>query len=120
VRHFNHGVKIMEIKDVKRKPSPEYRFWLYDPEGDGMVYFKTAESRDNAGARAIEQYLDDMWAEEVEYVSAGELTHFAQVLHKNMRPDDLDEEECDGEGTYWSDGMEWRGNYTLAPLTHNV
>ena len=111
----------MEKKDTKTKPHPDYRFWLYDAEGDGMVYFRDQDSRDKAGAIAIERHLcEDGWSDEVEYVSAGETTHYAQVLLKKLRPDDLDEESCDGSGTYWPDDTEWRGNYTLSPMTHNV
>jgi len=112
----------MEKQDVIYKPMPGYRFWLYDPDGDRMTYYRFREERDAAGARAIEQYLDDGWSEDVEMVSAGEVTHYAQVLNKTMRPstDDLDEEECDGEGTPWPDGMAWRGTYTLEPMTPNV
>ena len=107
-------------RDIKYKPHPEYRFWLYDSEGDGMVYYRTKEARDADAELAIEAYLDDGWAEEVEWVSAGEVTHFAQCLNKTMRPDVLDESECDDEGTQWPDGMEWRGTYKLESVTPNV
>ena len=55
--------------------------------------------------------------------AAGELTHFAQVTDKRMRPadEDLDDEMRDSEGIEWPDGMAWRGNYEMAPLeTPNV
>ncbi len=108
----------MEKLDMKYRPSAEYRYWLYDPEGDGMVYFRTQADRDKQAATAIDAYLDDGWAEEVELVAAGELTHFAQVLDKTMRPadEDLDEEQRDGAGCEWPEGMAWRGNYEMAPL----
>jgi len=99
----------MEKLDMKHRPSAEYRYWLYDPEGDGMVYFRTQTERDKQAARAIDAYLDDGWADEVELVAAGELTHFAQVLDKQMRPadEDLDEDWYDGECTAWPEGMDW-------------
>ncbi|MDP1594164.1 MAG: hypothetical protein Q8L80_07970 [Gallionella sp.] len=103
--------------DFKYKPSAEYRFWLYDSEGIGMTYYWSKEKRDEAGNRAIQNYLDfDQWIDEVEYVCAGEVTHMAQLLNKRMRPDDLDEDEIDGDGISWADGMEWRGTYTLEPI----
>ena len=107
------------MRDVMHRPTPEYRFWLYDPEGDGMTYYRTKESRDEAAEQAIGCYLEDGWSPEVEFVSAGEVTHFAQVLDKTMRPadEDLDDEGCDGDGMDWPDGMAWRGNYALEPLT---
>ncbi len=102
--------------DVKYHPHPEYRFWLYDPEGDGMTYYRTREARDDAGEQAIAAYLDESWADEVEGVVAGEVTHFAQCLDKKMRPDDLDDEMCDDEGAYWPHDWQWMGNYTLAAI----
>lgn len=104
------------------RPTKEYRYWLYDPEGDGMTYYRTKEARDADAEKAIACYLEDGWAPEVEFVSAGEVTHCAQVTDKTMRPadEDLDEDECDGEGTPWPDGMAWRGNYALATLTPNA
>lgn len=104
--------------DVKYRPSAEYRYWLYDREGDEMTYYRTPEARDEAAASAIEAYLDESWDDSVEYVAAGEVTHSAQMLDQKERPDDLDEAGCDGEGTYWGD-FEWMGTYTLAPLTPN-
>lgn len=111
----------MEKTDVKHRPHPEYRYWLYDPEGDGMTYYRTKEARDSAAKQAICCYIEDCWAEEVELVSAGEVTHFAQVLNKTMRPSDEDlEDGCDENGLDWPDGMDWRGNYALEPLTPNA
>ena len=83
-----------------------------------MVYYRSKEERDQAAKEAIESYLDDGWDDEVEYVAAGELTHFAQVLNKQMRPSDseLDDETRDEDGIEWEDGVEWRGNYTLEPV----
>lgn len=104
--------------DVKYRPHSEYRFWLYDPQGDGMAYYRTQEARDEAAKRAIDAYMDDGWDEEVEYVVAGEVTHSAQCLNKRNRPDDLDESGCDGEGTYWGE-FKWIGSYKLEPLTPN-
>lgn len=109
----------MEKIDVKHRPHPEYRYWLNDPEGDGLTYYRTAEARDAAAKDAIDGYLEDGWAEEVEYIAAGEVTHSAQCLNKKQRPADLDEEGCDGEGTYWGD-FTWIGNYTLEPLVPNA
>ncbi len=108
----------MEKPDIRYCPSSDYRFWLYDPEGDGMVYFRSQEARDLAGQQAIEKYLGDGWDSEVERVAAGVLTHFAQVLDKTMRPasEDIGEDGCDANGVSWPDEMDWRGNYTLASL----
>jgi len=108
------------MKDTKRRPDKEYRFWLYDPEGDGMTYWRSVEARDAEARKSISAYLDDgMWSEDVEFVSAGEVTHTPQILNKRQRPSDLDEEQCDRDGTYWAD-YKWMGNYTLEPLPPNA
>lgn len=108
---------IKPAPDFQYCPSAEYRFFLNDPEGDGMLYFWSKERRDEYGKNAIAAYLvDDGWCEEVEWVCSGEVTGTAQVLNKVMRPDDLDEDEIDGDGISWADGMEWRGTYTLEPI----
>lgn len=107
---------IKPAPDFKHSPSAEYRFWLYDPEGNGMAYYWSKEKRDADANEAIQNYLDESWSDEVESVCAGEVTHIAQVLDKQMRPDDLDEDEIDGDGNSWTDGMEWRGTYTLEPI----
>lgn len=105
--------------DTKRVPHPDYRFWLIDPEGDGMTYYRTAEDRDRAAALAIDACRgdgDEGWDEDgLDGIAAGEVTHVARVTEKKMRPDDLDDEQCDGEGVYWGD-FEWMGNYTMVPL----
>lgn len=106
---------IKPAPDFKHSPSAEYRFWLYDPEGNGMAYYWSKEKRDADANEAIQNYLDESWSYEVESVCAGEVTHIAQVLDKQMRPDDLDEDGCDEEEYHWGD-VAWRGNYTLEPL----
>jgi hypothetical protein len=86
-----------------------------------MTYYRTTEARDAAAEQVIGCYLEDGWAPEVEFVSAGEVTHCAQVLDKTMRPADEDlEDGCDGDGMDWPEGIAWRGNYELAPLPSNA
>ena len=106
--------------DARYHPHPEYRFYLYDPDGDGMTYYRTAESRDEAAKLAIQNYLDDgEWFDEVESVAAGEVTHFAGKVDVITRPDDLDEEDCDGGGIYWAPDVGLMCNYALVPMTPN-
>jgi hypothetical protein len=101
--------------DRNARPTSEYRYWLYDPLGDGMVYFRTEADRDEAARDLIPTYMDDGWAEEVESIACGEVTHSAQCLNKVARPDRLSPEGFDDEGEYWGD-WDWKGNYTLEPL----
>lgn len=98
-------------------PSSEYRYWLYDPEGDGMVYFNSVAARDKNAESCVQGYLDYAWDETVENIACGEVTHFAQCLNKQLRPDDIDEDGCDEEGIYWPEEMAWRGNYKMEPIS---
>ena len=110
----------MTAKDYKTYPHKDYPFWLFDPEWEGMMYFRTEADRDSAAEDAIAGHLDECWSEEVGQVACGVVTHFAQCLDKTERPAELDEENCDGEGSHWPDDMAWRGNYKMEPLTPNV
>jgi hypothetical protein len=97
----------MEKRIVKYHPHPDYRYWLYDPEGDGMTYYRTQEDRDNAGKQAVEMYLSDgEWDDQVERVTAGMVTHYAQLINKEQQPDNLENEGCD----------DWIGDYALKSI----
>jgi hypothetical protein len=102
--------------DIAHKswPDAEFRFFIYDPEGAGFMYFRSAEDRDQASEDVIQQYLDDGWDESVEQVVAGEISHTCQQVNREERPaaEELDEEGYDGEGTYWGD-FDYRCNYAL-------
>lgn len=105
--------------EVHWKASAEFRFWLHDPEGDGMCYFRTAADRDAYAKKAIAGYCDDTWAEEVEGVVGGEVTHVATRVNEKQRPpdDEIDEEGIDGDGMYWGDSdIQSQCGYELAPL----
>jgi hypothetical protein len=108
-------------KDYKTHPHSEYPFWLFDPEWEGMMFFRTEEDRDAAAEDAIAGYLDEGWSEEVEQVCCGVVTHSAQCIDKDMRPDNAPlDQDCDCEdGSHWPSDMAWRGNYTMEPLTPN-
>lgn len=110
--------KINDVKVEKRwQPCAEFRFWLYDPEGDGMVYFRSAEERDAAAEDAIQDYVGDGWSEEVERVAAGEVTHVATQTDRVDRQGALDEDGNDEAGEYWgSDEFEHKCSYKLLPI----
>ena len=113
--HAQRGENIGDIMNQQRHPGKGYRYWLYDPEGDGITYYRTKDDRDDAGRKAIASYLEpDGWGEAVEFVAAGEVTHIAH-LDLVLRPQELDDDGCDDEGIYWGD-TESMGNYTFEPL----
>ena len=97
---------------------PSRPYFYHDPEGDGFMYFATSQERDKAADEAIKNYLDDGWAEEVVYVMAGKVTHRATQTDLVKRPPDeeLDEDNCDGEGRYWDADWDAVCNYKLLPV----
>lgn len=101
----------------KYHPDAEYRFFIYDPEGNGFIYFRSPEERNAHQDMVIQDYLDDGWDESVEQVVAGELTHTVGQVDRTERPpeDQIDEEGCDVEGNYWGE-FSYRCGYALLPL----
>lgn len=99
-------------------PDAGHRFFFYDQEGDGFLYFSTTEERDAAAAEAIELYCDDGWSEEVENVVAGEITHAATKCNVRTRPkpEDLDDEGFDKDGNSWPPEWDEICSYELRPL----
>ncbi len=114
--------KLIATSDWRKTPSLEYRFFLYDPEGDGLMFFKSAETRDAIAARSISWYCttNDGWSEEVANVCAGEVTKSAQQANVEKRPE-RSEFACESD---YDDAMEeWPGGdfdstctYELLPL----
>jgi hypothetical protein len=104
--------------DHKYKPDAEYRYFLYDPEGDGMTYYKTSKDRDNAAAEAIGNCLDTdgSWSEETDRIVAGEVTHQATMVDKQVPEGKIDEDGEDEAGTFWSPGIDYMCNYEMVPI----
>lgn len=100
---------------------PEAPYFVLDPEGDGITYFETIEERDAFAASRIDGYkdVDNSWAEAVDYIIAGVVTHRATQTDREDRPDDLDEEGNSGDGSNWEEDEEYRCNYKLLPLAEN-
>lgn len=98
-------------------------YFVFDPEGHGLVYFETEVERDAYAQTCIQDYLDtDGWSEEVMHVLGGVMTHRAQEGNVELRPDDIDENGCDSEGHYWPVEHDKRCTYKLLPvisLTNN-
>lgn len=107
----------MSSYPVRHSPDTEFRFFVFDPNDSDFTYYRTAEDRDKGADQVIQSYLDDGWDEMVEQVVAGEMTHFCGQVGREDRPADseLDENQCDGEGTYWGE-WDYTCNYDLLPL----
>lgn len=105
---------------MSRTTSPDagHRFFIYDAQDGEFYYFATAAERDAYSDTVIQAYLDDSWDDSVEQVVAGEVTHAVEQINRQDRPDDseLDENDCDAEGTYWSPEWNHICNYALLPV----
>lgn len=101
--------------EKRSAPHKDFRFWYYSPEGEGMTFFRTADDRDEYAKKDMCGYLDDEWAEEVEWCCAGEVSHFAQQIDREERPTD----PVTAEDENWPDGIDYKCNYALLPLGAN-
>lgn len=98
-------------------PSPEYRYFLYDPN-DGHTFYRTPEERDIAAKSLIKDYLSDGgWSEDVVDIYAGEATHLVSEVERIDKVGELDEDGYDENGEYWvDDDVDCKCNYDLRPL----
>lgn len=109
----------MSKLDRKYKPDAEYRFFLWDPEGDKMTYYKNIVDRDEAAREAIENYLDDgTWSEETDRVVAGVVTHQATQTNIQHPVGEINEDGEDEEGTFWSSDIDYSCDYEMLPIDH--
>jgi hypothetical protein len=106
------------LDDMKARetPSAEFRYFIYDPQGWGFLYFKSEEDRDAASSSVIQGYCDDGWDEEVTSVTAGEISHICSKTDVVERPEQVDEEGYDEHGEYWAEEWDCKCSYTLMPL----
>jgi hypothetical protein len=93
------------------------QYFTYCPE-NGIEFFDDIEKRDARAKELTENWLDDGWAEEVEQVIAGEVTHIATKTDVVKKPDDseIDEDGNDEDGNYWGGDFTEVCNYKMMPL----
>lgn len=108
----------MPTHDFRSTPHPEYPFWLYSPECDGMTFWRTAKERDDYAKKDIDTYLDgNEWIEEVEGICAGICTHRIEACDVIKPVGVIDEDGCDEVGEYWpDDSVASKCNYALMPI----
>jgi hypothetical protein len=99
---------------------PGIPFFLCDPEGDGMTFYRTVEARDAAAAEAIPGYLDDTQSDDVTGVMAGAITHHTVACEVQFAPVrkhfDSDEEFENAQSEFGGLDYEYCCNYKLVPL----
>ena len=102
-----------EKYDYDHIPDSEHKFFLWDPEGNGMMFFKIEEERNRyAFEEAIPGYCDDCWSEEVENVCAGVITHIAGQTNVQQKPTDPEELEEEWPNKDW----DYTCDYALLPI----
>ena len=69
-------------------PEIGFEFFYSDPCGDGFVYFRLEQERDDAVIEAISDYLQDGWNEEVESITVGKITGAAVKVDVTYSPTD--------------------------------
>lgn len=105
----------------QRTPDAEHRFYLYDPEGEGMCYYADQEQRDRDAAAAIEAYCQDGWGENVDEVTVGECTGKSTRHNVTACPQrvdfDTDEDYDDALAEHpGGDEYDYTCNWSIMPL----
>lgn len=72
------------------------KWFSYDTDG-GIMFHASAKEASKAAQRAIEDYLDGEWAEEVESVCWGQVLQIAEMKNKRPDPDGTYDYICDYE-----------------------
>lgn len=111
-------------ENFTRKPSPEYRFFLYDPEGNGLLFFRTEKDRDAAAGACIQMCLEgNEWHESVEDILTGYVTgHAVPVgveflpLRSEFETDEGYQAAQDELAFYEESGCDYRCDYRLADI----
>jgi hypothetical protein len=96
--------------------SKENPYFVYEPDGEGFVYFGTEKERDEYAQYCIDQYLQDGWDDGVDGVVAGVMTHDVIKTNERKRPEKLDDNNCDEDGTCWHD-WDYVCNYEMRDLS---
>lgn len=95
------------------------QFFLYTPEGNGFEQFNTQQERDEAAQSEIQHCLDeDTWEEYVDNILVGTITGKAAPVDITHPVSDRDEEGYDGSGEYWPEGVPYKCNYKIMPLSY--
>jgi len=104
--------------DYKRRASAEYKYFFFDPEGEGLIFFRDEAELMEYAKISVEDYLDnvDGWAEEVEELCSGVVTRIVKKTDPQRRSGEVDAEGYDKDGVWWGMECEERCNYELLPL----
>ena len=106
------------ISPTRYTPSSTHLYGLYDPDGDGITFYKSAAERDEAAEETIRSYLSDgEWCDDVTNVFAFVVTHSATEVDVVQPVGEIDEDGCDEAGEDWSNtNCDYKCNYALKPF----
>ena len=82
------------------------------------MYYATESERDEAAKDAIDGHMDDGWSDSVTQVVAGVLTHKTMQCDVVKMPENLDEDNIDEQGVYWSSEFTYLCDYKLFPINN--
>ena len=106
--------------DTRDTPSRTHLYGLYDPEGSGITFYKSAAERDEAAKETIQEYeAFGIWYQGVTGVFAFMATHCATCIDV-ARP--VGETRHEKEGRYEADeywpntDCDYKWNYALKPF----
>jgi hypothetical protein len=105
------------MEEIFSKPTCEHMYFVTD--GEKTSYFKTENDAKEFATELIEYCIqdDEIWIDEdIETIAMGRVTHTPKCQEKELRPDDLDDYNCSGDGEHWPDGLEWRGYYVMVEV----
>jgi hypothetical protein len=106
--------------DIRYTPSSTHLYGLYDPDGDGITFYKSAAERDEAAEKAIQGYeAFGIWYQGVTGIFAFMVTHCATCIDV-ARPVGETRYEKEGRyeaGEYWPNtDCNYKWNYALKPF----
>ena len=106
--------------DIRYTPSSTHLYGLYDPDGDGITFYKSAAERDEAAEKAIQGYeAFGIWYQGVTGIFAFMVTHCATCINV-ARPVGETRYEKEGRyeaGEYWPNtDCDYKWNYALKPF----
>jgi hypothetical protein len=106
--------------DCRSTPNKDYVFGLYDPDGEGLSFYKTESERNDSARKTIKGYLDgNKWVGEVVNVFAFVVTHQARQTNIIYPVGELDEDGYDEVGNYFHEADSYNCDYELKPIQEN-
>jgi hypothetical protein len=104
--------------DIRYTPSSTHLYGLYDPDGDGVTFYKSAAERNEAAKETIQNYLSDgEWCDDVTSICSFMVTHRATQIDVVSPVGEIDEDGCDEAGEDWSNtNCDYKCNYALKPF----